>query len=219
MQNGVSMVTLAALIQAALTRDPHYNHQRFGDAVEAYAGRMCRARAPDLVANDLLEDVAHEAVVQLFAFGSGALADTPALKLLRHAVLAAIRKVRADNGPPGQRTRRYREEPRDRVAAEDADRIPAPAVLAAATVIEGDHAYVDVDAFPCPQASHAFAAAEQRAAIDTALAKMPPGVARALRLIHLDDRPMAEVAAVAGLSRFALHRQIEQHCAMFRLAA
>lgn len=219
MQNGVSTVTLAALIQAALTRDPNYNHQRFGDAVEAYAGRMCRARAPDLVAHDLIEDVAHEAVVQLFASESGALADMPTLKLLRHAVLAAIRKVRADSGPPGQRTRRYREEPRDRVAAEDADRIPNLQALVAATDIEGDHAYVNVDAFPCPQAAHATAAAEQRVAIATALAKMPPGVAHALRLIHLDDRPMVEVAALAGLSRFALHRRIEQHCAMFRLAA
>ncbi len=219
MQNGVSTVTLAALIRAALTRDPHYNHQRFGDAVEAYAGRMCRARAPDLVTNDLIEDVAHEAVVHLFVFGPGALAKSPALKLLRHAVLAAIRKVRADNGPPGQRTRRYREEPRNRVAAEAADRIPDPEALAAATVTEGDHAYVDVDAFPCPQAAHATVAAEQRVAIDTALAKMPPGIASALRLIHLDDRPMAEVAALVGLSRFGLHRRIEQHCAMFRLAA
>lgn len=219
MQNGVSTDTLAALIQAALTRDPIYNHQRFGDAVEAYAGRLCRARAPDLVANDLIEDVAHEAVVQLFVVGPGALANTPALKLLRHAVLAAIRKVRADHGPPGQRTRRYREEPRDRVAAEDADRIPDPEALAAATVNERGRAYVDVDAFPCPQASHASAVAEQRVAIDIALGKMPSGVARALRLIHLDDRPMAEVAALAGLSRFALHRRIEQHCAMFRLAA
>lgn len=219
MQNGVSTVTLAALIQAALTRDLNYNHQRFGDAVEAYAGRMCRARAPDLVANDLIEDVAHEAVVQLFVFGSGALANTPALKLLRHAVLAAIRKVRADHGPPGQRTRRYREEPRDRIAAEDVDRIPDREALAAATVTEGDQSYVDFDALPCPQAAHATAAAEQRMAIDTALAKMPLGVARALRLIHLDEKPMAEAAELLGLSRFALHRRIEQHCAVFRLAA
>ena len=219
MQNGVSTVTFTALIGAALTRDPNYNHQRFGDAVEAYAGRMCRARAPDLVANDLIEDVAHEAVVQLFVFGSSALADTPALKLLRHAVLAAIRKVRADHGPPGQRTRRYREEPRDRIAAEDADRIPDKEAVAAATVTEGDQSYVDVDAFPCPLAAHATAAAEQRVATDTALGKMPPGIARALRLIHLDEAPMAEVAALVGLSRFALHRRIEQQCAMFRLAA
>ena len=219
MQNGVSTVTLAALIQAALTRNPNYNQQRFGNAVEAYAGRMCLARAPDLVANDQIEDVAHETVVQLFAFGPGALANTPALKLLRHAVLAAVRKVRADNSPPGQRTRRYREEPRDLIAAEDADRIPDPEALAAATVTEGDHAYVDLDAFPCSQAPHATATAEQRVTIEAALAKMPLGVACALRLVHLDDRPMAEVAALVGLSRFALHRRIEQHCAMFRLAA
>ena len=218
MQNGVSKTTLAAMIQAALTGTHAYHNQRFGLAVLAYAGRMCRARAPDLP-DDLVEDVAQEAMVNLFAAGAQALTTTPPLKLLRHAVLAGIRKVRADHAPPGQRTRRYREEPRDRVAAEDAGRIADAEAVAAATIPEGDHSYIDVDRFACPVAQRAVGDAEQRVAIETALAKMPPSIARALRLIHLDERPMTEVATLAGISRFVLHRRIDHHCAMFRMAA
>ncbi len=218
MQNGVSTTTLAAMIQAALTGSYAYHNQRFGLAVLAYAGRMCRARAPDLP-DDLVEDVAQEAMVNLFAAGAQALTTTPPLKLLRHSVLAGIRKVRADHAPPGQRTRRYREEPRDRVAAEDAGRIPDAEAVTAATILEGDHSYIDVDRFTCPVAEQAVASAERRVAIDTALAKMPPGVAQALRLIHLDEQAMTEVATLAGISRFVLHRRIDHHCAMFRTAA
>ena len=218
MQNGVSKTTLAAMIQAALTGTHAYHNQRFGLAVLAYSGRMCRGRAPDLP-DDLVEDVAQEAMVNLFAAGAQALTTTPPLKLLRHAVLAGIRKVRADHAPPGQRTRRYREEPRDRVAADDAGRIADAEAVAAATILEGDHSYVDVDRFACPVAERALGDSEQRVAIETALAKMPPSIARALRLIHVDERPMTEVATLAGISRFVLHRRIDHHCAMFRMAA
>lgn len=218
MQNGVSKTTLAALIQAALTGSHAYNNQRFGSAVLAYAGRMCRARASDLP-DDLVEDVAQEAMVSLFAAGATALTATPPLKLLRHAVLAGIRKVRADHAPPGQRTRRYREEPPDRVAAEDAGRIADAEAVAAATLLEGNHSYIDVDRFACPIAERALGDVEQRVAIETALAKMPPSIARALRLIHLDERPMTDVATLAGISRFVLHRRIDHHCALFRMAA
>ncbi|MYZ47873.1 RNA polymerase sigma factor [Propylenella binzhouense] len=218
MKNGVSTITFAALIQAALTGTPKYNNQRFGLAVLAYARRMCRARAPDLP-DHLIEDVAQEAIANLFASGPSALSMTPPMKLLRHAMLAAIRKVRADHAPPGQRTRRYREEPRDRVAAEDAARIPNTATIEAATVRQGEHAAIDVNDFPCPAAERAIMEAEQRITIDRALAKLPPNIAQALRLVRLEERPMSEVAALAGISRFVLHRRIEQHCAVFRMAA
>jgi DNA-directed RNA polymerase specialized sigma24 family protein len=217
-QNGVSKTTLAAMIVAALTDSHAYHNQRFGLAVVAYAGRICRARAPDLP-DDLVEDVAQEAMVNLFTAGASALTTTRPLKLLRHAVLAGIRKVRADHAPPGQRTRRYREEPRERIAAEDADRIPDAEAVTAATIAVGDHSYIDVDRFACPGAQRALAGAEQRVAIETALAKMPPSIAQALHLIHLDERPISEVAMLAGISRFVLHRRIDHHCAMFRLAA
>ena len=218
MNNGVSTTTLAAMIQAALTQTFNRNHQRFGDAVLAYARRMCRARAPD-IPDDLVEDVAQEAMAQLFAAGPAALTTTPPLKLLRHAMLAAIRKVRADHAPPGQRTRRYRDEPRDRVAAEDADRIPNAVAMEAATVRDGEHAAIDVDSFACPAALAALVEAEQRIEIATVLSKAPPSIARALRLVHLDARPMTEVADLDGLSRFALHRRIERFCIGVRLAA
>ena len=218
MQNGVTTTTLAAMIKAALTGSHAYHNQRFGLAVLAYAGRMCRARAPDLP-DDLVEDVAQEAMVNLFTGGAHALTTTPPLKLLRHAVLAGIRKVRADHAPPGQRTRRYREEPRDRVAAEDAGRIPDAEAVTAATILEGGYSYVDVERFACPAAERALGDADQRVAIETALAKMPPSIAQALCLIHLDERPMTEVATLAGISRFVLHRRIDHHCAMFRMAA
>ena len=65
----------------------------------------------------------------------------------------------------------------------------------------------------------ALGEAEQRLVIEAALAKMPLSIARALRLIHLDERPMTEVATLAGISRFVLHRRIDHHCAMFRMAA
>jgi predicted DNA-binding protein (UPF0251 family) len=51
------------------------------------------------------------------------------------------------------------------------------------------------------------------------LAKAPPDVAQALRLVHLEARTMHEVAASMDLSRFALHRRIETYCATVRLAA
>jgi DNA-directed RNA polymerase specialized sigma24 family protein len=179
---------------------------------------MCRVRAPDLP-EDLIEDVAQEAMLNLFAAGPSALSRTPPLKLLRHSVLASIRNVRADHAPPGQRTRRYREEPRDRIAPEDVVRIADVETVTAATINEGDHSYIDVDRFPCPAADRWVAEVEQRVTIETALAKVPPNIAQALRLIHLDEQPMVEVAKLAGISRFVLHRRIDQHCAMFRTAA
>ena len=218
MQNGVSTTTLAAMIQAALTGTHAYHNQRFGLAVLAYAGRMCRARAPDLP-GDLVEDVAQEAMANLFAGGAQALTTTPPLKLLRHTVLAGIRKIRADHAPPGQRTRRYREEPRDQIAADDAGRIPDADAVTAATILEGGHSYIDVDRFACAAAERALGDAEQRATIETVLAKMPPSIAQALRLIHLDERTMTEVATLDGISRFVLHRRIDHHCAMLRMAA
>ena len=218
MKNGVSTTNLAALIQAALTGTPKYNNQRFGLAVLAYAGRMCRARAPDLP-DHLIEDVAQEAMTNLFAAGAAALDATPPLKLLRHSMLGAIRTVRADHAPPGQRTRRYKEESRDRVAAEQADQVPDAEAIAAATVREGEHAALDVDRFACPAAARSLMLAEQRVMVDNVLARVPPSIADALRLIHLDERPVDQVAAMAGLSRFALHRRIEHHCAIFWMAA
>lgn len=218
MKNGVSTTTLAAMIHAALTQVSPRNHQRFGDAVLAYARRMCRAKAPDL-AEDLQEDVAQEAMAGLFAAGSAALATTPPMKLLRHAMLGAIRKVRADHAPPGQRTRRYREEPRDRIAAEDTNRIPDAVAMETATVREGKHAMIDVDGFACPGAQIARFEAEQRIEIDRVLAKAPPTIAKALRLVYLDERSMTEVAALAGISRFTLHRRVEGFCSVVRQAA
>ena len=218
MQSGASTTTLAALIRAALSGTQKYNHRRFGEAVRAYAGRMCRARAPDLP-DHLIEDIAQEALANLLGAGPIALGQTPPLKLLRHAVLAAIRTVRADHAPPGQRTRRYRDEPHDRVAAQDADRIPDADALASATVTEGGHAALNVDRFPCPAAERVIAEAEQRVVIAVMLAGAPPIIAQALRLIYLEQRSVSEVAALAGMSRFALHRRLERHCTTFRMAA
>ncbi len=218
MKNGVKITTLSAMIEAALTQTFNRNHTRFGDAVRAYAKTMCMARAPDL-AERLLDDVAHEAIVNLFVAGPKMLETTKPLKMLRHAVLGAIRKVRADHAPPGQRTRRYRDEPRDRIAAGDTDRIPGAAALEAATTRVGDYAMIEVDSFACPAARLATIEAEQRVEIATVLAKAPPNIAEALRLVHLDAWTMNEAAASMNLSRFALHRRVESFCTTVRLAA
>ena len=218
MNNGVAPVTLAALIEAALTNTVRYNQHRLGKGVLSYVRRMCRFKAPDLAA-DLIEEVAQEAIARLFAAGAAALDGKAPLRLLRHVALDALRKVRADYAPPGQRTRRYKDEPRDRIAASDATRIPDATAIEAATVRAGDHAMIEVDGFASPEADLAKAESEQRIEIRSVLAKLPPSVAAALRLVHVHEHSMAEVAALAGIDRFALRRRIEVACRPIRLAA
>lgn len=55
--------------------------------------------------------------------------------------------------------------------------------------------------------------------IDNGAGLLPKMAQQALRLIHPDERPVVEVAMLTGISRFVLHRRIDQHCAMFRAAA
>jgi hypothetical protein len=51
------------------------------------------------------------------------------------------------------------------------------------------------------------------------MAAAPPVVAGALRLIHVEERPLQAVAALYDLSRFALNRRIEAFCVQWRRAA
>lgn len=218
MRSGVSKATLVTLVQRALAGDGRYHQRRFGDEVLAYVGRMCRARAPDL-ASDLVRDVAQETMVGLFAAAPEVVGAASPLKLLRHAALAAIRRVRADHAPPGRRARRRRCEEGDRVAPDDVSRMPNAAAMRYATVIEGEHAALDVDRFACPAADEASLDAERRIDIDIALAQLPPDIAQAFRIVHRRDRSLAEAAEDVGISRFVLRRRIAQHRAAFGRAA
>lgn len=217
MKNGVSIVTLDVLIEAAVHRRP-YNHQRLGREVERYASRVSKARASHL-AEDLHGEIAQDAIANLFAELPGALLEKTPRKLLRKAVLNAIRTVKANNAPPGERTRFYSEPTHDRVAPEEVTRIPGTKALDAATVREGEHTAVDVDRLPCPSAAAATQLFEDRFDVERLLDNASPLVSGALKLIYFDDRPLGEVADAVGISRFALNRKIERFCLPWRMAA
>jgi hypothetical protein len=222
--NGVTTVTLDQLIQAALMGQP-YNHQRLGAEAERYSRRLTRAKAPDLP-DDLHEEICHEAFVELFKVGAGALTKHSGRILFRRAVLAAMRTVRASYAPPGERTRpalrksaaAQRPTP-TRVAAEDVDRIADAQTVESNTVIEGDFGYIDFDRFPDRQQQVDIHRVEFRLEADAVLKYARPEVARALRLIHLDDNTIEEVAQQVNLSRFVLKRRMDIFCAGLQAAA
>lgn len=224
MSNGVSTVTLDHLIQAALTGQP-YNQPRLGAEAERYSLRLTRAKAPDLP-DDLHEEICLEAFVELFKVGAGALEKHSGRILFRRAVLAAMRTVRASYAPPGERTRSPKREvatPQQpvpaRIAAEDVGRIADAQTVESNTVIEGDFGQIDFDRFPDPRQQVEIHKVEFRVEADAVLKKAPPGVARALRLIHLDDKTIEEAAHQVKISRFVLKRRIVAFCADLQAAA
>ncbi|MGH6957093.1 MAG: hypothetical protein ACREEW_10575 [Caulobacteraceae bacterium] len=218
MKNGVSTIDLDYLIRAALTGQPH-NPRRLQDEAERYARRLSKAKAPDLP-DDLHEEVFQEAQCLLIQWGAEALADRTGKQLFRQAVMRAIRIVRANNSPPGEKTRWTREPPpTPLVAAEHIGRVADTRELERCSVPEASGVVIDFDKFPDPGAMDVVAQVEIEIDLDAILAGAPVGVASALRRIHLEDMPVQMAANLAQVSRFTLHRRIGAFCDSIRAAA
>lgn len=216
MSNGAVTVSLDVLIEAALTNRP-YNQQRLGREAKRYSYRISKARASELP-EDLHEDVFQEAFMYLFRWGASALDGRSGKAAFRRAVLASIRKVRASYAPPGQKTRPVENDPRE-VAAEDVGRIPDAETLKRGMVGEGPGRTLDFDLLESDKAASSMKQVEDRLDVEFILAEAPAVVASSLRRIHMEGEAVADVAADAVISRFALHRQIASFCAEWRLAA
>ncbi|QMW23259.1 hypothetical protein [Sandaracinobacteroides saxicola] len=224
MGNGVTTVMLDQLIQAALTGQP-YNQQRLGAEAERYSLRLTRAKAPDLP-DDLHEEICLEAFVELFKVGASALTKHSGRILFRHAVLAAMRTVRANYAPPGERTRpakfksaAARQTVPAKIAAEDVGRIADAYTVEGNTVLEGEFGHIDFDRFSDRQQQVEIQRIEFRVEADAVLKHALPEVARALRLIHLDDHTIEEAAQQVNMSRFVLKRRMDSFCADMQAAA
>ena len=63
---------------------------------------------------------------------------------------------------------------------------------------------------PAEPADEALAREQERVIIEQAIAKLPPGAQRALRLHKIDGHPQGEVAAIMGISRSG----VEKHLAL-----
>ena len=213
-------VNLDSLIVLALTRRP-YNQARLGREAALYARRITNRACCDFP-EDRHEEVCQEAFVALFAAGEEALAGTTGRALFRKAVIAAIRAVRRDYAPPGERTRRS---PRTapampaRVAAEHIDAIPDADMIAKATIREEEYSQLDFDSLPSPTAAAELAAIEYSIDAERMLITAPAAVATVLRLIHVDGEMVGDAAAMVGLSRFQFHRQFSAFQARWALAA
>lgn len=218
MKNGVSTIDLEFLIRAALTGQPH-NARRLQDEAERYARRLSKAKAPDLAA-DLHEDVFQEAQCLLIQWGAAGLAKRTGKQLFRQAVMRSIRTVRANNAPPGEKTRWTREPPpTPLVAAEDIGQVADSREIERCTVPDLGGVVIDFDKFPDRRAMEVLAQAEVEIDLAAILARAPVGVATALRQIHLEDMPVQMAANLAQVSRFTLHRRIGAFCDSVRAAA
>lgn len=211
-------VMLNDLIESALMQRP-YHQQRLG----IQAKRYCRAITSRFCADfpeDRHEEVLGQAFAELMAVGPAALYARSGLSLFRRAIFAAIRIVRAYYAAPGKRTRRPgMTMPPPRIAAEDIGRFADGEAIEHATVSHPKGAYLDFDAFESTAAADAIKQCEDRVDAELALRRAPPGVAVALRLIHLDDEPVAKAAAAVGMSRFDLYRHTQAFAASWAKAA
>lgn len=214
----MSGVTLTTLLTAALTGQ-RYNHQRLGDQALRYA-RILAARYAPKLPDDLHEDIVQEALLDLLAQGPGVLGTMPVSKLFRRAILAGIRKVRADYTPAGERTRAAPKGAKiDRVAAEDVCNIPDAGAMERATRGDGETQHIEFDMFESPAAAMASQQMHDRLDVERVLVTAPPTIANALRLIHFDDEPVEAVARSLALTRFALKRRFIAVGTIWRAAA
>lgn len=217
MSNGPSSLTLAHLIMAAIQRQKRH-HLRFGTEALKYTRSIVHRRAPDL-AEDLHEEVCNEAIVQMWRRDLSGVTLATAKRTLRKSILKAIRIVRAKNAPPGVRTRHQKVPGKSRVAAEHIGMIAAGASAKYRAANEGERGEVDSGAVPDVTSAIVLDGIEQRIDIQKLLPKAPAPVERALRLIHLDDVPVAVAAEAVGLDRFALARVTKAFSSVARAAA
>ncbi|WP_295194262.1 hypothetical protein [uncultured Brevundimonas sp.] len=218
MKNGVNTVTLDQLIEAALKGQPNRNHERFGKETKRYAMAIARAKAPDL-SEDLHEEIAQQAVVELFQFGAKALAKTTGKALFRKAVFNAVRVVRATNAPPGERTRHQKITAAPLTAADVASaRIDQRRVRRAGDTGSGDPPAV-LENLPDPHQQAAFAQIDNVIYVSSLLLHAPAPVERALRLIHFKDFAVEAAAENLDITRFALNRRLKAFYQGVRTAA
>lgn len=213
-------VDLDMLVTAALT-GRNYNHSRFGEAVKRYARKISNRSCPRLP-EDLHEDIAQQAMVELFAIGSAGLASKSGMALLRSAVLSAIRVIRSNYAEPGRRTRPPKKgepEPVALVAAEHADAIVDGEAVVRVADNSGGEAMIDFDLIESPMAAHAVRRMEDEVELDWALRRAPLSVAAALRLVCVEGETLSAAAVAVSLSRFTLSRRMDSFCPLWRDAA
>jgi hypothetical protein len=216
----MSGVTLSTLVEAAMTGRP-YNQARFGEAVKRYARKITNQTCRDF-AEDLHEEVAQQAVVQLFTFGADALAGRSGQALLRRAVLSAIRVVRSDYAPPGQRTRppvKGKPQPINRVAAEGVEWVLAPETVDRALEKLKGAQLILFDSFKSSAAAHTVKRMEDEVELEWALRRAPPAVATALRAVCVEGETLTIAAARVDMTRFTLSRRMDAFCPLWREAA
>lgn len=213
-------VTLNMLVTAALTGRP-YNQNRLGDAVKRYARKISNRACPKLP-DDLHDEIAQQAIVELFDAGAAGLATQSGQSLLRRAVLSAIRVVRSDYAEPGRLTRppvKGKPEPVGQVAAEQADAILDASAMARAADIAAGDGTIDLDRLESPAAAFAMRRKEDEVELDWALRRATPSVAAALRLVCVEGETLATAAVAVSLSRFTLSRRMDAFCPSWRDAA
>jgi hypothetical protein len=217
-KNGATTIDLDYLITAALKNEPH-NARRLHDAASRYALRLSKAKAPDLP-DDLHEEIYQEAQCRLAAVGATGLARRSGKELFRRAVLAAIRVVRAQNAPPGSRTR-WTSQPQSApdVAAEDIGRVADVRELERCSRSEPTGVVIDFDKFPDRTAMQAFRQVEIENDLLKVLKAAPAPVGDALRQIYLEGMPVGTVAVWAKMDRFTLNRRIKAFTSSMRAAA
>lgn len=169
-----------------------YAAEEFPKVARPFLLAVARRRAPDLPV-DLRQDIVSETFALLLMIPESAFnpAIGPAKSFLALQVRSAIRRVRADYCPPGQRTRPLTRTPT--VAEDDRPRV------------------VPIDDLPPrEEPRNRYVVQQFDACCDakTLLAKAPPSVAVALHRIHIMGEGLSEVSGALGVSRFAMARAI-----------
>ena len=217
MKNGDPSTTLDDLIHAALTGG-RYNHTRLGLEAKRYALTISKAKAGDL-ADDLHEEVFTQAFLHLFQWGPDILTKRSGKSAFRRAVLAAIRTVRANNAPPGERTRKGKSVVLTHKVSADSVGALAAARSDADEMEDRAADDVDIDGVIDPRADAGLRHFEAEHDVEVVLAFAPPRVAAALRLIHQYDHQVTTVAAGLGLDRRGFGRLVDKTFEHVRAAA
>ncbi len=214
----MSGVTLNVLIDAALADKP-YNQQRLGIEARRYARAITNRVCADFP-EDRHDEVCQQAFVELLGLGASALREKSGRALFRRAIFSAIRVVRADYAPPGQRTRSAPgAAPPGRVAAEDIGRVADAKTIERCTIGTDAAATLDFDLLESEAAAAAIKQVEDRIDSEWSLRAAPEGVAVALRLICLDGEKIETAALSVGLDRFTFRRQVIAFRAKLQAAA
>ncbi|MBY3081869.1 MULTISPECIES: hypothetical protein [Rhizobium] len=208
MANGVVTVGLDQLFAAALT-GKSYNEMRLGKEAHRYARVISKARASDLP-DDLHDEIFQQAFTDLWEKGSGAIATVGGKEAFRTAVIAAIRTVRANYAPAGEKTRRSASKPgHGKVSADQVQNIATAGAIAAQA---GEGAI-------CLAAQRAADQVECSIDAHRILEQAPEPFRNWMHRLHFDDDKLEAIAKDACLSRFALRRRLETFYEGLRQAA